>query len=670
MLTPARPRKAPSSSLARKYTLFTVMLLGWVAFVFLAYDFRRDNVSLTKAALFFFVIVLVGGAIARFTHHTLARPLSMLQSALIAVCEGRLEPIPVMQTCDEVEFLGESFNSMIAALADSRKQVEEHSALLETRIRQRTEALQEATQKALAASRAKSEFLANVSHELRTPLNGVMGLMEIVLDDDLAADQRVHLETAQGCARTLLALLNDILDLSKIEAGRLELEKIPFDLRTTAQEAIQSLAPKANEKGITLGRHFDPHLPLQVVGDPLRLRQVMFNLLGNAVKFTDHGSVDLRVEVRRTLGVGSPEVVIEVRDTGAGIPKEKLPVIFDEFTQADGSISRKYGGTGLGLAITRRLVEMHGGQIAVESEVGRGSTFRVTMPCNIVEQPVAVSPLWNSPTPSRPEVARGSARILVVEDNLVNQKIVMTMLGKNGYQVSLADNGGQALTALDTADFDLVLMDVQMPVMDGIEATRRIRGEERWKHLPIIAMTAHAMQGDRERCLAAGMNGYLSKPVSAAHLAGLLGSLLRPGVPDGKAPEEPLAGQLPPPIDRDLVRRLMDIDNDAGLMRGMTLLFLQLAPERLGKLQTAATRQDGLALRTEAHGLGKSAERIAAVAIARCAAQIEASASADDFESARNSLFNLEQEITRLDRHVRLDQEGEAEPAPWAETNS
>ncbi len=655
-----RNRRNGAGSLARKYSRFTALLLGWVSIVFFAYDMRRDRFDVAKALLLSLVVVMVAGAVSRFTIRLLGQPLNQLRAGISAVREGRLEPIQVSRSGDEVEYLTEGFNAMIRALVASREEVRQHQELLEERIRERTEALEEATQRALAGSRAKSEFLANTSHELRTPMNGILGMIDIVLDSGLSNEQREQLETAKACANTLLALLNDILDLSKIEAGRMSLERIPFDLRGVAGECVRSMLPKAREKGIALEWVVSPDLPALCQGDPLRLRQILNNLLSNAVKFTAQGSVELRLESSAEMPDGRFELTLEVVDTGQGIPPEKLTSIFEEFTQADGSISRRYGGTGLGLAITRRLVTMHGGQISVRSEVGRGSAFRVTMPYESYRLEVAPDQAGSEAleSPKAAPALKSAARILVVEDNLVNQKVVETILTKKGYQVRLANHGVEALRALELSDFDLVLLDVQMPEMDGITATHLIRRNQQWKHLPIVAMTAHAMEGDRERCLQAGMNGYIAKPVSQAHLVETVARYLRgeAGVRDlTPSPEPAVEREQSPPIDGRLAARLLD--NNTNLMHGMTLLFLQLAPERLHRLQNAAVRLDIEAVRSEAHKLGKGADRIAAVGVSRWAHQIENAAAGEDFSTVHSGLAGLAEELSRLDFHVRPRQD-------------
>jgi CheY-like chemotaxis protein len=316
----------------------------------------------------------------------------------------------------------------------------------------------------------------------------------------------------------LLSLLNDILDLSKIEAGKMTLEEIPFDVRVLLADCIKAHQPKAAENSVTLRAEVASDVPQQITGDPLRIRQIITNLVSNAVKFTEHGSVDVRV-AGGVMQRGPFQLQITVQDSGMGIPADKLLYIFDKFTQADGSITRRFGGTGLGLAITRSLAELHGGEVQVQSELGRGTTFIVTLKCE-TDAAVGGSQQTSAAIPQTMLGASGKpARILVVEDNVVNQKVVTAVLRKRGFSIELANDGQEALDKLEQSPaFDLVLMDVQMPVLDGLEATRLIRKDPRWDGLPIIAMTAHAMNGDKERCLEAGMNGYISKPVHPAHL--------------------------------------------------------------------------------------------------------------------------------------------------------
>jgi two-component system, sensor histidine kinase len=511
----ARP-PAGLHSLATKFSFFSAMLAFWVVATMLAYDLRRDAFDTGKALLLLVIVVLVSAAISRFTTRLLARPLARLQSGISAVENSRLERIEVSQTGDEIQFLGESFNRMIDALAASQKQVGEYQELLEKRIQERTARLEQAMHAAEKASQAKSEFLANVSHDLRTPMNGVIGMLDIALDHDLSEEVREQLQTAHRCACSLLTLLNDILDMSKIEAGRMTLEKIPFDLRILLEDCIKSQQPKAAENRVELRSEVSPDVPEQVAGDPLRIRQILWNLIGNAVKFTEDGTVT--VSVNDLSGSEGPSMLeVRVQDTGTGIPADKLLSIFDKFKQADGSVSRKFGGTGLGLAITKKLVEMHHGELRVESELGCGSTFIATLQCDGQEGSREPEPGEETRVPTH--VPPFAARILVVEDNRVNQKVVTAVLAKRGFSLELANDGREALARLEQdGNFDLILMDVQMPVLDGLATTRLIRKDPRWKTLPIVAMTAHAMIGDKENCLEAGMDGYVSKPVSPEHL--------------------------------------------------------------------------------------------------------------------------------------------------------
>jgi signal transduction histidine kinase len=510
-----RARPAPLRSLASKFSLLTATLVFFVVGVIFAYDIRQNTLDATKGALLLLVVVLVTGAISRFAVRLLVRPLRRLQAGITSVRNGRLERIQLSKTGDEIEFVGESYNRMIEALAASEAQIREQQESLERKVKDRTDQLEQATRVAQAANQAKSEFLADLSHELRTPTNGVIGMLDIALDGNLNPEQAEQLQTAQRCAHSLLTLLNDILDLSKIEAGKMTLEKIEFDVRALVADCIKTHQRKAQENKVALLSEVSPAVPQSITGDPLRIRQILANLISNAVKFTEHGSVAVRMDGEA--GGGSEfRLRFIVQDSGTGIPADKLLAIFDKFTQADGSVSRKYGGTGLGLAITRRLVELHGGEINVSSELGRGTAFTVTLPCE-ARTGVSGNPgVTATPAPGAPLSAapNDAVRILVVEDNQVNQKVVTAVLRKRGFYIELANDGQEALNKLQScAAFDLVLMDVQMPVLDGLEATRIIRKEARWKQLPIVAMTAHAMNGDKERCLEAGMSGYISKPV-------------------------------------------------------------------------------------------------------------------------------------------------------------
>jgi signal transduction histidine kinase/AmiR/NasT family two-component response regulator len=429
----------------------------------------------------------------------MTRHLADLTRASKEVAAGNLMPAPVNEGSDELGQLGAAFNAMSRAL---------HERVLE---------LTQAKEAAEQANRAKSEFLANMSHEIRTPMNGIMGMTDLVLDTRLNPQQRDHLEVVRTSAESLLVIINDILDFSKIEAGKLSLENIVFDLPELVGKTLKPLSLRAGQKNLLIHTELQLGLSQRFLADPSRLRQVLTNLVGNAIKFTEKGEITVGVE----FSPGQPQMLhCWVRDTGIGIPVDKQRSVFDAFTQADNSTTRKYGGTGLGLTISSTLVQLMGGRIWLESVPGEGSCFHFTMRAEPAAALVVPNAVSHAVAPNA--VAKGAGlRVLLVEDHPINQMLATKLIELAGHHVTLAQNGQEGVDAVMQQTFDLMFIDMQMPVMGGLEATRLIRAFELAQgraRTPIVAMTANAMAADQLACAEAGMDDFLSKPFKAAEL--------------------------------------------------------------------------------------------------------------------------------------------------------
>lgn len=516
------------------------------------------------------------------------------------------------------------------------------ASIIDITERKKNEQLIAAREAALEASRIKSQFLATMSHEIRTPLNGIIGLTNLLFNMDMSDAQKEHLQGIRISADTLLGLINDILDLSKIEADKMEVEKIHFHLNQMVTDAIRIVSSGAKQKGLEIHVEIDPALPLWINGDMTKLKQVLINLLGNAIKFTHAGEIHIRA--KRSFEGPNEMILFEVEDTGIGISDEIRKKLFEVFTQGDDSTRRKYGGTGLGLSISKKLIEKMGGKIGVESHLGHGSRFWFNL--RLEEGQEVVVEARSSTMVVNPRLK--DFRILVAEDNSINQKVALGYLEQLGTQGQAVANGAEAVDLIQKFKFDLILMDCHMPEVDGYEATQKIRQFENplLQKIPIIAMTANVMQGDRERCLEVGMNDYISKPIVFDELEKSLVKWLTPSQVSSLHKENEMNSKDFDVMKEALVKLMKSYRR--GFAQDVVQTFIMTTPTAIEKIEQAFLNHDYKTLMFESHSLKSSSLILGLRHFSNLSAKIESGCRQEEYSELPSLVSQLKSELKRI----------------------
>ena len=607
------------------------------------------------------LLMVLAMAASRFLGGKIANPIVNMTHAANKIAQGDLNQEINISSRDEVGELAETFRNMQLALKD-------HIENLDKKVAERTMDLSKAMKVAEEANEAKSEFIANMSHELRTPLNGIIGFAELIMASDSLAKHHDYSELIIAESEALLTLINEILDHAKIEAGKLTLEKIPFDVQLVMQVIISGMALRAREKGLNFELHIAPDVPRYMMGDPNRLRQILVNLIGNALKFTEEGSISVNITLVEK-GKHTAKLRLSVADTGVGIPEDKLKTIFDSFSQADTSTTRKYGGTGLGTTISKRLVELMNGDIGVSSRVGKGSTFWFTAVFELSGEEMDEEMLGEMGFDEEDNHKNLTGHILITEDYPTNREIVKNYLAAAGYSFDIAGNGKEALDLTCQKKFDLILMDVQMPVMDGLEATRRIRaGKSSNAAVPILATTANAYEQDEERCLNAGMDEVLTKPLRKKAFLKTVSKWIAheksrteqeenmpvqqaESVNGSTAVAEPLEAADAIPIDIDVFQADTGIDKQVAFQ--IIDVFLNDTKEQLSSLKKYLENRENEMLEREAHSIKGGAANIRALHLQKAALLLEEAAKKENPMEARALIPEVEAEYRRLAAYIQ-----------------